>query len=205
LYKNYIKVRGHIEKGIIKFTLADKGDGKYSFTISSMSEVDMGLAPEGFARKQQKNSWLEVLDKIVKKSGGKETSRTETITLSIMPGRTYSAGKGYRYGFNGKENDNEVKKDGYGSPNIGTQQDYGMRIYDGQLGRFLSVDPLSEHYPWYTPYSFGGNSPIKFIDLDGKEEYDPTNDAFFVGKLIMTTFYDVKHSFPLVGICNPVL
>lgn len=114
---------------------------------------------------------------------------------AIIKGTAYNApGSGYRYGFNGKENDNEVKKDQDGNNLTGGQQDYGMRIYDGRLGKFLSVDPLSEHYPWYTPYSFGGNSPVKFIDLDGKEEYDPTNDAFFVGKLIMTTFYDVKHS-----------
>ncbi len=42
----------------------------------------------------------------------------------------------YRYGFNGKENDNEVKGEG-------NQQDYGFRIYDPRLGRFLSVDPLT--------------------------------------------------------------
>ena len=27
----------------------------------------------------------------------------------LMPGRKFSAGSGYRYGFNGQENDNEVK------------------------------------------------------------------------------------------------
>ena len=44
----------------------------------------------------------------------------------LMPGRKYySASANYRYGFNGKENDNEVK--GEGNRN---QQDYGMRIYD---------------------------------------------------------------------------
>ncbi|MEO6549320.1 MAG: LamG-like jellyroll fold domain-containing protein [Ferruginibacter sp.] len=70
---------------------------------------------------------------------------------------------GYRYGFNGKENDNEVKGEG-------NQQDYGLRIYDPRLGRFLSADPLTKSYPWYTPYSFAGNKPIKYIDLDGGEE-----------------------------------
>ncbi len=40
---------------------------------------------------------------------------------SPMPGRTFSSGS-YKYGFNGKENDNEVKGNG-------NQQDYGMRIY----------------------------------------------------------------------------
>jgi RHS repeat-associated protein len=70
--------------------------------------------------------------------------------------------EGYRYGFNGKENDNEVK----GS---GNQQDYGMRIYDPRIGRFLSVDPLTRTYPYYSPYQFAGNKPIWAIDLDGEE------------------------------------
>ncbi|PWV56693.1 RHS repeat-associated core domain-containing protein [Chitinophaga sp. S165] len=72
----------------------------------------------------------------------------------------------YRYGFNGKENDNEVKGEG-------NQQDYGMRVYDPRLGKFLSVDPLTQEYPWYTPYQFAGNKPIKYVDRDGEEESDP--------------------------------
>jgi len=45
-----------------------------------------------------------------------------------MPGRKYSAGTAYRYGFNGNENDNDVKGV------EGGQQDYGMRIYDPRVG-----------------------------------------------------------------------
>jgi RHS repeat-associated protein len=84
----------------------------------------------------------------------------------IMPGRRFSAGGSYRYGFNGKEEDDDVKGDG-------NQQDYGMRIYDPRLGRFLSVDPLTKTYPYYSPYQFAGNTPIKFIDLDGLEPAAP--------------------------------
>ena len=79
-----------------------------------------------------------------------------------MPGRKYDAGKLYRYGFNGKEIDRDL-----------VQYDYGFRIYDPRLVRFKSVDPLAKSYPWYTPYQFAGNSPIKFIDLDGLE---PSNN-----------------------------
>jgi hypothetical protein len=32
------------------------------------------------------------------------------------------------------------------------------------------VDPLTSAFPWYTPYQFAGNKPIKNIDLDGAEE-----------------------------------
>jgi RHS repeat-associated protein len=75
-----------------------------------------------------------------------------------MPGRTYSAGSGYRFGFNGKEKDDEIAK-----------HDYGMRIYDPRLGRFLSEDPLTSEYPMLTPYQFASNRPIDGIDLDGLE------------------------------------
>ncbi|WP_341836427.1 RHS repeat-associated core domain-containing protein [Chitinophaga pollutisoli] len=86
---------------------------------------------------------------------------------SIMPGRNWEnsyLGKRYRYGFNGKENDNEVKGI------EGSQQDYGMRIYDPRVGKFLSVDPLTSDYAYYTPYQFAGNTPVWATDLDGAEE-----------------------------------
>jgi RHS repeat-associated protein len=76
-----------------------------------------------------------------------------------MPGRKYSVGgSGYRYGFNGKENDKDA---GEGI------QDYGMRIYDSRLGRFLSVDPYTKKTPNITPYLFANNSPLINIDFKG--------------------------------------
>src|ERR1700743_3237166 len=62
-----------------------------------------------------------------------------------MPGRSFSstAAGNYRYGFNGKENDNEVK-------GVGNEIDYGMRVYDPRVGRFLSDDPLTAKYPYLT-------------------------------------------------------
>jgi RHS repeat-associated protein len=104
-----------------------------------------------------------------------------------MPGRNWTAGTSYRYGFNGKENDNEVKGEG-------NQQDYGMRIYDPRLGRFLSVDPLTQSYPWYSPYQYAGDNPIKFVDLDGAEEHDNTIERYWKSQpLIDMTNAPVKN------------
>jgi RHS repeat-associated protein len=80
----------------------------------------------------------------------------------LMPRRSFSSASAYKFGFNGKENDNEVK-------GLGNQQDYGMRIYDGRVGRFLSVDPIRRQYPQLTPYQFASNRPIDGFDLDGLE------------------------------------
>lgn len=68
----------------------------------------------------------------------------------------------YRYGFNGMEKDDEVK----GS---GNSLDFGARIYDSRLGRWLSVDGLAKKYPHLSPYNFVANSPLRFIDPDGNE------------------------------------
>ncbi|MEZ4784911.1 MAG: RHS repeat-associated core domain-containing protein [Candidatus Kapaibacterium sp.] len=82
--------------------------------------------------------------------------------------------EGYRYGFNGKEMDNEVRENPTtGTSGVGNHYDYGFRVYDPRIARFLSVDPLADDYPWYTPYQYAGNKPIKFIDLDGLEEAEP--------------------------------
>jgi RHS repeat-associated protein len=75
----------------------------------------------------------------------------------------YNAGiYAYRYGFNGKEKDNDVKGEG-------DQMDYGNRIYDPRVGRFLSVDPLTPKYPGLSSYQYASNSPMQNIDLDGLE------------------------------------
>lgn len=81
-----------------------------------------------------------------------------------MVGRKFNASSsGYRYGFNGKEMDNDM--------NSLTAYDYGFRIYNPAIGKFLSVDPLTEKYPYYTPYQFAGNQPIQCSDIDGAEQW----------------------------------
>ncbi|MBP7540808.1 MAG: hypothetical protein KA802_12855 [Saprospiraceae bacterium] len=82
----------------------------------------------------------------------------------LTPGRNWSSGSEYRFGFNGKESDSET----YGEGNI---YDYGFRIYNPRLGKFLSVDPLDRVYVWLSPYAFADNSPIAYTDLDGLERY----------------------------------
>jgi RHS repeat-associated protein len=74
-----------------------------------------------------------------------------------------SVSKGvYRYGFNGQEQDNEIK----GS---GNSLNYTFRMYDPRIGRFFAVDPIAAEYPELTPYQFASNSPIINVELEGLE------------------------------------
>lgn len=99
-----------------------------------------------------------------------------------MPGRKFSYSSNYRFGFNGKEKSDEV----YGEGNV---YDYGFRIYSPRVARFLSVDPLTNSYPWYTPYQFAGNSPVFAIDLDGLE--------------IRNAYYEYSSDGTKLGLINP--
>ncbi|WP_044207262.1 RHS repeat domain-containing protein [Flammeovirga sp. OC4] len=83
-------------------------------------------------------------------------------------------GKKYRYGFNGKENDTDLSS----SQLI---QDYGFRVYNPVIGKFLSVDPLTRSYPWNSTYAFAESRPIDGVDLDGAE-FLFTPDGKYIGK-----------------------
>ena len=78
----------------------------------------------------------------------------------LLPNRHEST-NAYRYGFNGMEKDDEVSGEG-------NSYDFGARIYDSRVGRWLSVDPLAHKLPQYSPYAYCFNSPIYFIDKDGR-------------------------------------
>jgi RHS repeat-associated protein len=79
----------------------------------------------------------------------------------LQPDRQWRLGN-YCYGFNGKQNDDEISGRG---KNIA----YENRIYDARLGRWLSVDPLQMKYPESSPYSFSLNSPLYLKDIDGRD------------------------------------
>jgi RHS repeat-associated protein len=81
----------------------------------------------------------------------------------LQPGRNFNS-PDYRFGFNGKENDNEVKDNG-------NSYDFGVRMYDPRLGRWLSIDPLAAKYPELSPFIFTKCNPIIFIDPNGEDTY----------------------------------
>jgi RHS repeat-associated protein len=78
-----------------------------------------------------------------------------------LAGRTFSS-EGYRYGFNGKEKDAENFEGAY---------DFGARIMDTRLGRWLSVDMMYQKQPQWSVYKAFKDSPIIFADPDGNSEF----------------------------------
>jgi len=62
--------------------------------------------------------------------------------------------------FNGKELQDDFNLFWY---------DYKFRFYDQQIGRFHSIDRLSEKFYNWTPYQYCSNNPISKVEIDGLE------------------------------------
>lgn len=66
----------------------------------------------------------------------------------------------YNYKYNGKE----LQETG--------MYDYGARMYMPDIGRWGTVDPLAETTPSWSPYAYGFNNPIRFVDPTGMSNQD---------------------------------
>ena len=68
------------------------------------------------------------------------------------------------YKYNGKELDRKGGLDWY---------DYGARHYDAALGRWHVMDPMTEKYFGWSPYTYCLGNPVKYIDPNGKAAQIP--------------------------------
>ncbi|MGN8055127.1 DUF6443 domain-containing protein [Pedobacter sp. 22163] len=73
---------------------------------------------------------------------------------------SFVSGEKNNYLYNGKELQEGL-----------AQYDYGARFYDPEIGRWNSIDPLSEKTFSISPFAYTDNNPVNNIDPNGMETY----------------------------------
>jgi RHS repeat-associated protein len=88
----------------------------------------------------------------------------------LLPGRFGGGFADQNFGFQGQLKDDELNS------SVGTSYAFEYRVHDPRVGRFLSVDPLAQKYPYYSFYAFSGNRVIDMIEFEGLEPDAPTGN-----------------------------
>ena len=78
----------------------------------------------------------------------------------LIPNR-HGNSTAYRYGFNGKEKDDELKGEG-------NSYDFGARMFDPRVGRWFATDPMEDRIPSVSTYAYVANNPLYYVDPDGE-------------------------------------
>src|SRR5690606_34275909 len=93
---------------------------------------------------------------VIKKTGTAAyalTAKTDYYPFGMPMPNKHTTDNNYRYAFQGQEKDGETGMEAF-----------ELRLWDGRLGRWLTVDPYHE---FHSPYVGMGNNPISLVDPDG--------------------------------------
>ena len=89
------------------------------------------------------------------------TSKTDYYPFGMPMPNQQITDQNYRYAFQGQEKDPETGMEAF-----------ELRLWDGRLGRWLTVDPYHE---FHSPYVGMGNNPVNLTDPDGGKTSGPGN------------------------------
>jgi RHS repeat-associated protein len=96
------------------------------------------------------------------------------LTMFAISGKASLGTLENKIKYNGKELQHQEFSDGSGLE----EYDYGTRMYDPQIGRWMTIDGHSDRYTEWSPYSYALDNPVRLIDRDGMDPSDPKKDFY---------------------------
>mgnify|MGYP000501212323 CR=1 FL=1 len=144
----YIKIQRRSPQALISEHLMVNGVIEFEFTaVSATTRIRPRRADQ-----TNQGTMVSYIDRIMLKEI-RDTLYQDSVIMATS--------NGYRYGFNGMERDDEWN-------GLGNSYDFGARIYDSRVGRWLSLDPKMHNFSDWTPYNFALARPIQYLDPDGE-------------------------------------
>jgi RHS repeat-associated protein len=125
------------------------------------------------------------------------TSQNDYYPFGMLLPNRHGNTSSYRYSFNGMEKDNEIKDV------EGSSYDFGARLYDARVGRWLSGDAFESKYPHQSTYSFAANSPLLIVDVGGDSIWVTTREETNTDGTI-TTVHTIHTTIAVYNLSNKI-
>lgn len=122
-----------------------------------------------FSQMRQYSLFLEACKMLINKTFG--ASHPHPFGMQIQSRSYTTPDKGYRFGFQMQEGDQEIISKG-------RIIEYKYRMHNTALCRFMSIDPLFRKFPGNSTYAFSENSVVAYIELEGLEKYYAADGAY---------------------------
>jgi RHS repeat-associated protein len=172
----YLRVQRLDPQALIYDHLMTAGQNEFTFTAQGTSTR---LRPRRTDHTNQ-GTMTSYIDRIILKET-RDTLYQDTIQMAT--------GEGYKYGFNGMEQENDWN-------GLGNSYDFGARIYDARGGRWLSRDMYESNFAFEGGYNMCSNNPIIYKDPDGMKKiltitYINSKTGEYLGKVVLEVSDDV--------------
>ena len=163
-----------------KYSVLDNSNNGYCYIGSliyasnngnlQIESTDFAGGRINFAENTSTNTLLQDIHYFHTDHLGSVRAITDNSGSVIEQNAYYPFGSRHTFGNTYAQTTNRFKFNGKEEQTTGNLNylDYGARMYDSNIARWTTQDPLAEKYYSQSPYNYCVNNPVMFVDPDGR-------------------------------------